>query len=1691
MENGTIDCPVKSAKAGVSVKVNAKPNQGYGLSKGVFYAVVKANGEYASIQSATNTSTYPDDRANDTQEFSFTMPAGNVEVWASFVPLRTLVIHQTDNGKLKPLYGVENKTIKDSNVVRNVPLKPIKLRVLPDTAQGYVFLDVAIKNVDPRYCQKTDTLITVNMPNDADTIHVTPVFSKPHYKVIISGNQQQGEVTLSNPTPKAREEVDVTMLCKKDYIPANVTITGCKSWWRVGTPERQGDGRWKVVYRFKVDLQDVTVKVNYEQVHTITVNDTKNTGRVKTYIPEMIPGFPGVARKGQQIPVVFTMPSSFSAQYSTSNIQHSTFVYHNVLQNSFADEGMSGWKESQAYVNVGLPMTVAVDSTGNRYWRTSVQNSMSQAVSLPSQNIPENVIKNGKLSIAAIASINPCRARSANVSIMATGPENEVSQLLVGDLSDQEEGWQTVFNTGEVSSKTDTLKLVVTSLADNLEKKRSYEGPMFDDLCLLLPKQENTINNEDVIIFTMDEKDAVINYTPLGKQSKVSVKRNEHATVTLLNTNTGEEGETILAMENDVIVVKGQSNEGYAVYQMSLQTGDNGSKVDLTLDSLNMDAGKVFYHFIKRGKTNDSIIPDVKPLEVYPKSNYGGTLTVSNVNAKKGETVVFTITPNPGCKLRKISTTPAGVVEIKEESVDPTTGGGNYSFVMTTAHITLTTEFTVPISTAEQLGEIHNQYGAFYLEGDIDLGDDWNTEITVYGDFDGRGHRITYSGSYSLFETVGSRGSVSHLYVNAHVNGEEFDMGGIAKYNQGVIDDCEVSGILISTEEDSYVGGIAGKNEEGTITHCHVICDTIRGGTAFGIASQESGATISANVFNGQFGNDGSQAYMICNDEPNSTVEGNYYIASQGNREAGIVSGVTAGNSEDLVNLANSVDDRCPVFAASIKNKYTDVYKVKLLTSTEVQQVNLSTDTGVAGTVVYASVRVTGNNHLDGIVVSAIDGSDAQSCPFTDNTENGYSFSFTMPAHDVQIAFTTKPGRLIYTAKNFCDIDNENGTFYLVRNIELNNWGDVIDLDGKFYGSGHTIKYNASSSCNGLFREIKPGALLQGLRVVGYVETEKNCGGIALTNNGTIRDCHFTGRITNKSVELTKKKKPTKCAAIVCNMASGGSVIDHCSATGELINSNNQKYINEHPLCAQSGVNITNSHWVIPTETGNYQELLSQAHAALTDFPVYAEGILDKINPRVIVGRDTMRVENSKTLDKLTITDGEPFTCTNDIKVNQIVYRRKATKELEQWVLPFAFDRIAGAGTFEYHETMKEKDMPAIEKGETLTLSNAPSALHYEANEPWLVKLDGDEYTLSSASGPITVKATDYNHIKQYASLMDEGHFYATYDSITTQTAKDNLIYVWNGTKQEFVLSGESAADDDILPFRFYLQFYNKQDKKFEKYTQTNWAKKEAATGNRASSRPRRLASAMADGWQPIFLDPRQPQSVTARMLDYYEVACLTDINAEVLDEDDEQPLTVVSLVYQKVDSRTELPKALPLLVRAKRADAEPLVDEKTGAELEELLLKYLEDEDMEDGASGSLDFYMPHYWCASSGKRLDIWALPAPEKYADLAEYGAMMFEDNYYDQSFLYAGSNDSRTTAPMSYCITLYNDNTYELLPLMGDRVSVEFIPSAGEATGISSNLKHQTSNLNTYNLSGQRVNASYKGIVLQNGRKVYKK
>jgi hypothetical protein len=250
-----------------------------------------------------------------------------------------------------------------------------------------------------------------------------------------------------------------------------------------------------------------------------------------------------------------------------------------------------------------------------------------------------------------------------------------------------------------------------------------------------------------------------------------------------------------------------------------------------------------------------------------------------------------------------------------------------------------------------------------------------------------------------------------------------------------------------------------------------------------------------------------------------------------------------------------------------------------------------------------------------------------------------------------------------------------------------------------------------------------------------------------------------------------------------------------------------------------------------------------------------------------------------------------------------------------------------------------------------------------------------------------------------------------------------------------------------------------------------------------------------AEGWQPIILEPRGSQEITAEMLDDYEILGLYDLY-DVEDATDESRMAV-TVIYEPIARSMTLPYAVPLLVRAKRADVEPLVTGQMGREVDALLTaataEMTEDEAMEA-------FEGIHYWCSSFTGRYDVWQFAMPEKDALLSEYGALVFgAAGGEHQCFYRVAASDGYTMRPMSYCFTAYDARTFQNLPLANDRIRIVVLDPEELQTGVQEVRSEKADEFatphsalqrrsNSYNLQGQKVSDHYRGLVIKNGRKV---
>ena len=194
----------------------------------------------------------------------------------------------------------------------------------------------------------------------------------------------------------------------------------------------------------------------------------------------------------------------------------------------------------------------------------------------------------------------------------------------------------------------------------------------------------------------------------------------------------------------------------------------------------------------------------------------------------------------------------------------------------------------------KNLAELVNN-GATYinitLTGDITLTGEWTPIGTAWnnsytGTFNGGGHTITgltVTGSdqyVGLFGHIGSGGTVKDVTleeVKIESNHSSGNVGGVAGWSYGNIENCSVSGSVSVSGTNSIAGGVVGYQWGGSITGCSSSA-TVQGTGGVGgvVGRTNSGATLTA-----------------CYSTENVTLESN----NSDNNYAGGVVGSNGGSS--------------------------------------------------------------------------------------------------------------------------------------------------------------------------------------------------------------------------------------------------------------------------------------------------------------------------------------------------------------------------------------------------------------------------------------------------------------------------------------------------------------------------------------------------------------------------------------------------------------------------------------------------------------------------------------------------------------------------------------------------------------------------------------------------------------------------
>ncbi len=190
---------------------------------------------------------------------------------------------------------------------------------------------------------------------------------------------------------------------------------------------------------------------------------------------------------------------------------------------------------------------------------------------------------------------------------------------------------------------------------------------------------------------------------------------------------------------------------------------------------------------------------------------------------------------------------------------------------------------------SDKVNNDKNKYESKYfkLTADIDLGGEAN-EFTAIGNnwdksfsgyFDGDGHTISglyinkpTDGYQGLFGSIRDGATIKNLTVSGKVIGKSY-VGGIAGYNQNAtVLNCHNKAEV--TGSGSSVGGIVGMNESSTTSETHYICSKVAncynsatitgtGSSIGGIAGRNNRATVTACYNSGEVISSGSAGGIV------------------------------------------------------------------------------------------------------------------------------------------------------------------------------------------------------------------------------------------------------------------------------------------------------------------------------------------------------------------------------------------------------------------------------------------------------------------------------------------------------------------------------------------------------------------------------------------------------------------------------------------------------------------------------------------------------------------------------------------------------------------------------------------------------------------------------------------------------------
>ncbi|WP_026528314.1 InlB B-repeat-containing protein [Butyrivibrio sp. VCD2006] len=720
VENGSVKAHTSSATMGEKITVTTTPESGYVTDK---VTVKDEDGKDVTVKESEN-------------GYSFTMPAGNVTVTATFKKISySVTASSSENGSIET---TSTATKGDT----------VTITTIPDS--GYETDKVTVKDVDGNSVSVSGSENSYSFTMPVGNVTVSATFKKKNYSITVS-SASGGSASASANTATKGETVTVTTTAESGYEIDKVTV-------------KNEDGSAVSVsgsedsYSFTMPAGNVTITATFKKIsYSVTVASSENGSAESDKTS---------ATKGDTVSITVAPESGYETDKVTVKDVDGNSVSVSGSENSYSFTMPAGnvtvtatFKKANYSVTVSSASNGSAESdktTANKGDTVSITTTPTSGYETDKVTVKD--ADGNAVAVSGSEDSYSFTMPASNVTVSAAFKKRSYSITIssadggsASASADDATKGETVTITTTPDSGYETDKVTVKD-ADGGTVSVSGSGTSYS---FTMPADNVTVTptfkkiNYSVTVSSASNGSAASNKTTANKGDTVSI------------TTTPASG-----YETDVVTVKDASGS-------SVTVSGSGDNYGFTMPASNVTVSATF---------------KLKSYTISISSATGGSVVSNKETASKGDTVILTVTANNEYEIGTVSVKDAdgGNVSITEEPLTMNadssgTGSGvddeqgdtdkkKYSFTMPAKNVTVSATFTqktYSISVATAVNGSVSTNASSAAKGDtvtITTAPASNYELDVISvtDEDGGSVSVSGSGNSYSFTMPGKR-----VYVSA------------------------------------------------------------------------------------------------------------------------------------------------------------------------------------------------------------------------------------------------------------------------------------------------------------------------------------------------------------------------------------------------------------------------------------------------------------------------------------------------------------------------------------------------------------------------------------------------------------------------------------------------------------------------------------------------------------------------------------------------------------------------------------------------------------------------------------------------------------------------------------------------------------------------------------------------------------